>query len=424
MATVTLINSSLNMTAGLPLQSTGTLSPVAAGHYRMTSGNYVQDIYGTGLTANASGITGGTITRLDYSNSAGSVYSITGLTHSAVTIFGFGADSVGLMDFLLNGNDSITGSLGSETLVGGMGADTMVGGSGNDTYIVDDVSDVVTENVGAGTDTIQSSITYSLIDTDGAGVNGGNVENLALTGTGNINATGNSGNNSLSGNSGNNFLDGGTGTDVMSGGAGNDIYKVDDAGDVVTEASGEGFDSVWTTLATYTLAANIEELNYVGVNTAAFTGTGNSLNNVLQGWGGNDTLDGGSGSDTMVGFAGNDTYIVDNADDTVTENAAEGTDSVLSSVTHTLSANVENLTLTGVANSNATGNNLNNNLTGNSGNNILDGGAGADAMVGNGGNDTYVVNDAGDVVDESFDDGTDTVLSSINYTLNDLASDV
>ena len=73
------------------------------------------------------------------------------------------------------------------------------------------------------------------------------------------------------------------------------------------------------------------------------------------------------------GGLGNDTYVVDNTGDVVTENASEGTDTVQASVTYTLAANVENLTLTGTGNINGTGNTLDNVIIGNSGNNILAG---------------------------------------------------
>src|SRR4030065_278050 len=129
----------------------------------------------------------------------------------------------------------------------------------------------------------------------------------------------------------------------------------------------------------------------------------------------------------MVGGTGNDTYIVDSTSDITTESSSTGgTDTVLSSVTWTLGSNLENLTLTGSSALSGTGNDLDNILTGNSGNNTLtgnagndtlDGGSGSDTMRGGVGNDTYVVNATGDVVTENANEGTDTVNSTITYTL-------
>jgi Ca2+-binding RTX toxin-like protein len=144
---------------------------------------------------------------------------------------------------------------------------------------------------------------------------------------------------------------------------------------------------------------------------------GGAGNDSLVGTSGDDTLDGGLGADTMAGGLGNDTYIVDNAADLVVESAGQGSDTILSSVTYAAPLNVENLTLTGNANINATGNSLNNVITGNAGSNILNGDAGVDTLIGGLGDDTYIVNHTKDVVLEAANQGTDTVRSYANYTL-------
>src|SRR5262249_31752780 len=150
------------------------------------------------------------------------------------------------------------------------------------------------------------------------------------------------------------------------------------------EAVGAGTDQVQSTL-TYALGANLENLTLMG--TADLNGFGNGLNNTITGNTGNNILDGGAGNDQLVGGAGNDIYRVDSASDTIFENANAGTDTVQSSLTYALAANLENLTLTGTADLNGFGNSVNNTITGNSGNNILDGGAGNDQLVGGLGDD-------------------------------------
>ncbi|MDH5288163.1 MAG: hypothetical protein OEX23_16200 [Betaproteobacteria bacterium] len=300
--------------------------------------------------------------------------------------------------------NALTGNAGANTLDGGAGADTLAGGAGNDTYLVDALDSVV-EAASAGTDTVKAAFSYTL---------GANVENLTLLGTSAIDGAGNASANTITGNAAVNRLTGGAGNDTLKGGAGDDIYVVDATGDVVTELAGEGTDRVESS-ATFTLGANVEHLTLTG--TAAINGTGNTLANTLTGNAAGNVLDGLGGADTMIGGAGNDTYGVDNAGDVVTEVAGAGTDLVRASISYTLGTTLENLTLAGTSTINATGNASANTLIGNAAANVLDGKAGADSLQGGAGNDTYVVDNTLDVVVEAASAGTDTVQSSVAFTL-------
>ncbi|MDX1917602.1 MAG: calcium-binding protein [Candidatus Caenarcaniphilales bacterium] len=304
------------------------------------------------------------------------------------------------------GDDTLNGGNGGDRLDGGRGADTMIGGKADDVYVVDNVGDVVTELADEGNDRVRSSISYTL---------GDNVEELTLFGDSNdLIGIGNDLDNILIGSNQNDTLDGGLGSDQMSGGRGNDIYIVDSSGDAITEQANQGTDTVRSSID-FTLPANVENLELLG--STDLNGTGNSLNNMITGNDGANILNGGSGADTLIGGLGDDIYIVDNPGDTVIEEFGEGTDTVESSVSFSLSENVENLELTGSGDIDGAGNDLANQITGNTGANRLDGGIGADILIGGAGNDTYIVDDSGDQVIENTNEGTDTVISSIDYIL-------
>lgn len=333
------------------------------------------------------------------------------------------------------GNDNITGGNltdylyggdGGDFLGGSGGADELMGGDGNDTLGIDAADTLISG--GEGFDTVivydSASVTLDLGATQIERVYGGSGNDVFMTSgvdaiaaygyDGDDVLSGGIGNDTLEGGNGNDHLDGGPGIDTLIGGADNDTYVVDDADDAVTENLNEGTDTVQSSI-TYTLGANVENLTLIGV--VALNGTGNALDNVLGGTSGANVLDGGAGSDLLVGSLGDDIYVVDIVSDVVTENLNEGTDTVQSSVSFTLGANVENLTLTGSTAVNATGNSLANILVGNSAANVLDGTTGADSMSGGQGDDTYLVEHAGDTVTESANEGTDTVQSSRTYTL-------
>ncbi len=127
-------------------------------------------------------------------------------------------------------------------------------------------------------------------------------------------------------------------------------------------------------------------------NIWAWTGNdtmrGNAGNDTLYGQSGNDVLDGGLGIDRLVGGSGNDTFVVNTAADVIVEAAGGGVDTVRSSTTRTLGANLENLVLTGSTSINGSGNTLANQITGNAGANLLAGGSGNDRLSGGVGNDT------------------------------------
>lgn len=352
---------------------------------------------------------------------------------------------VGSAHLNLTGNDAnntLVGNAGNNVLDGGLGNDLMRGGLGDDIYIRSQSSDVIEERINEGTDTVRSKLSYTL---------GAHLEHLELTGGLSVSGTGNELQNYITGNvadntlngrdgndvlsgaeghdrlygslgtdildggAGDDLLDGGTSADTMRGGLGNDTYVRSTAGDFIEELANQGVDTVQTE-ANYTLGNHLENITLIG--SAAINATGNAVanliignsavnalngksgndhlygggsNDVLIGDVGDDYLDGGVGTDTLQGGVGNDTYVRNTSGDVITEFANEGTDTVLTTLSYSLGAEIEHATLTGANVGNLIGQAKDNQLTGNQAANTLDGQGGLDVLTGGLGNDTYLL---------------------------------
>ncbi|MCK6407323.1 MAG: hypothetical protein L6Q60_15100, partial [Rhodocyclaceae bacterium] len=393
------------------------------------------------------------------------------------------------------GNDSLDGGAGNDTLAGGAGNDTYRvnvatdvvtegAGAGSDTVLVDFTV--------AGAYVVGTNIEVAEI-VNGLAVNvtGNTLANELIGAAGNNSLSGLAGNDSIDGGAGNDTLDGGADDDLLVGGIGNDSIvggigsDLIDAGTGVDTVDGGsdtigGIDrlQVLDDFANYSVTRlsstdtrlvngstgenitfrNIEEVSFngdvrnmsavwansLGSFDDSWTGTagddtadGLAGNDTLDGLDGNDTLVGGTGTDRLIGGLGDDTFVVDVAGDVIVEQSGEGTDQVnvafTAAGTYTLSADVENATVTSaitgvnitgnVLNNQLTGNALSNVLTGNDGNDTLNGLAGNDTLVGGAGDDEYVLDVASDVVNETVagSNGTDTVKlgfsSTASYTL-------
>ena len=328
-------------------------------------------------------------------------------------------------------------------------------GAGNDTYQASQYGDTI--HAGDGNDYIYA------IGSNNVDIDGGNGNDTITVGNGSGALIGGAGDDTfnLSGSGSENYvIDGGTGNDTVTGSnflntTISNVETLKIGGQYQgTIATLEEFTTIVSTasnvIQTFTLSGAGGTLDMHsqlgptysthidgGALTSSLNFIGSAASDTIIGTAFNDTINGGAGADTMEGGAGDDTYYIDNAGDFIVEQIGQGHDTAISTVSHTLESNVEDLILQGSAAINGTGNGLDNSISGNDlantllgldgndtlygygGNDILDGGTGVDKMYGGTGDDTYYVDDVRDQVIENANEGTDTVIASINYVLPD-----
>jgi Ca2+-binding RTX toxin-like protein len=247
---------------------------------------------------------------------------------------------------------------------------------------------------------------------------GGAGQDSVYGGAGNDTLAGGAGTDFLLGGDGDDRLDGGAGNDHLFGGAGRNTYVIDSVGDEIDADDPGEFNSIETSLAFYHITAMSHVWNLTGTYVAGGFYIGNDNENVITGNTGNDTLQGKLGEDTLIGGAGNDEYRAE-IDDVIVELVTGGVDTVVcDQAEFTLTANIENLTMTSDNGVVARGNGANNTIITSYGDDTIDGLAGEDRMIGHGGDDIYIVQSVGDVVVESKGGGLDAVGTDLqSYTL-------
>ena len=303
--------------------------------------------------------------------------------------------------YAATGGGLLDGGAGADMLYGGsLGGDTMDGGAGNDTFYVNHSDTVIREAAAAGTDTVRTTVSLSLAaDAE--------IESLRVndqTTTNALDLTGSATANDIRANNGANRIDGGGGGDTMRGFLGDDIYIIRDSRDSVIETTGEGHDTILTTL-NYTLSSTqfVEELHALDVaGTEALSLQGNQLNNVLRGNAGHNALRGGAGDDTIYGHGGNDTIYGGADSDTIVFDFSSTSANVSAGASSLYLESADGLTFVSndveyfrftdrtmtYAEATALRAEILRPINGTTASEELRGAAGNDTLIGNGGNDT------------------------------------
>jgi Ca2+-binding RTX toxin-like protein/GH24 family phage-related lysozyme (muramidase) len=314
------------------------------------------------------------------------------------------AGSGGTLIYANGSDDQVIGGPGNDIL-DALGANTtLTGGIGNEIFDVNDPTDVVDPS-GFGSDTILSSVSYTLPTL---------VDILTLTGSANLAATGNSdaanlitgnsGNDTLIAGSGSDTLVSGTGVDFLEGGFGGDTYVINNSADRISSIL--GFRDAVQSSVSYVLQAPVTSLTLTGSSDLTATDgygfatiTGNAGNDTLIGGSGADILVAGSGIDTFEAGTGSNTFVVNNSADVIEGAPENSNDEVEASCSYALVSGVDTLVLTGSANLAGTGNDDSFNfIAGNSGNDTLTAGSGSDDLQAGSGIDTLVAGSGADTL--------------------------
>ncbi|MGV2134083.1 beta strand repeat-containing protein [Agrobacterium vitis] len=318
------------------------------------------------------------------------------------------------------GADKLDGGIGNDTLVGGEGADTLTGSDGDDTFVGGEGADTLSGGAGTDTASYASSLAAIKINLVTGTNTGGEAADDTLTGIDKI--------------IGSDFNDTFTASSsiTLAGGKGDDTYVVSQIATttVLVEEASAGTDTVETTLTSYTLKTNFENLTHT--DSTNFLGYGNSADNVivsqggvdkLYGYAGNDTIRGGSGGDTIDGGDGSDTASYSDSTAAVTINLLTKTISG-GYATGDVFTSIENVEGSAYADT-LTGDTGANVLSGGASDDVLDGGTGNDALYGGEGSDVFVFNASyGNDVVFDFQASSDTIdLTGMGFaTVSDAAA--
>jgi Ca2+-binding RTX toxin-like protein len=318
------VNAHVELLATTSIAGTATID--------LTGNNLDNTVWGNNGANTLSGGVGGNDTLVGFKGN--DIYLVNNVTENIVENAGEGTDIVyvnssytlsahasiellstysiaGTQAYNLTGNNldnTIWGNRGNNQLSGGIGGnDTLVGFLGDDIYLINNITEVVVENAGEGTDIVYVNSSYTL----SAGASIELLSTYSIAGTENYDMTGNNLSNTIWGNRGNNTLSGGIGgTDTLVGFLGNDIYLINNGTEVISELANEGTDIAYASVNhVLSAGASIELLStdsIAGVNSINLTG--NELGQTLWGNNGANLLNGRAGNDTLTGFAGADAF--------------------------------------------------------------------------------------------------------------------